>query len=38
MLSRLQLLSLVLISLFLMSCNKPESAAQTTAEVSVVVT
>ena len=37
MLSHLQLLSLVLISLFLMSCNKPESAAQTTPEVSVVV-
>ena len=37
MLSRLQLLSLVLISLFLISCNKPEPAARTIPEVSVVV-
>lgn len=37
MLSRLQFLSLVLISLFLIGCNKPESAAQPIPEVSVVV-
>ena len=37
MLSRLQLLSLVLISLFLISCNKSEPPAQPTPEVSVVV-
>jgi len=37
MLNRLQFLSLLLISLFLISCNKPEPAAQAIPEVSVVV-
>ena len=36
--SRLQLLSLLLISLFLISCSEPEQAAQPVVEVSVIVT